>query len=165
VGNDLVADDAAGCAVHDFLGTRSLPAGTRLERLGVGGVALLDHLDGEEILVVVDAVSLGAKAGTVHVLGWDDLPHLPATPVSLHGIGIREAIEVGRRISPDLMPRRIVLVGIEGRCFDLVGAPMTREVAAAIGPAAAEVLRCVAEPERHPLVGVHPVPVGPGAVA
>jgi hydrogenase maturation protease len=111
--------------------------------LGLGGLSILDHLEGEENLVLVDAVSLGAPAGTVHVLAWEDLPCVFATPVSLHGIGLREAIEVGKRLTPDAMPHRVLLVGIEGRCFDLVGHPLTPEVAAAIGPAADEVIRCL----------------------
>lgn len=143
VGNDLVGDDAAGCHVYERLQDSVLPPGTRVELLGLGGLSVLDHLDGEENLVLVDAVSLGAPVGTVHVLPWDDLPSLYVTPVSLHGIGLREAIEVGRRITPEAMPRRVLLVGIEGRCFDLVGHPPTPEVAAAIGPAADEVIRCL----------------------
>jgi hypothetical protein len=65
------------------------------------------------------------------------------TPVSLHGIGLREAIEVGKRLTPDAMRHRVLLAGIEGRCFDLVGHPLTQEVAAAIGLAANEVIRCL----------------------
>jgi hydrogenase maturation protease len=143
VGNDLVADDAAGCHVHERLQEAILPPGTRTKFLGLGGLAILDHLEGEDNLVLVDAVSLGAPAGTVHVLAWDDLPCVYATPVSLHGIGLREAIEVGKRLMPEAMPRRVVLVGIEGRCFDLVGHPLTPEVAAAITPATDEVIRCL----------------------
>ena len=33
------------------------------------------------------------------------------------------------------MPERILLVGIEGRCFDRLGEAMTSEVAAAVIPA------------------------------
>jgi hydrogenase maturation protease len=143
VGNDLVADDAAGCHVYERLQGSVLPPGTRVELLGLGGLSVLDHLEGEENLVLVDAVSLGAPVGTVHVLAWEDLPCDYATPVSLHGIGLREAIEVGKRLTPGAMPHRVLLVGIEGRCFDLVGHPPTPEVAAAIGPAADKVLRCL----------------------
>jgi len=48
-----------------------------------------------------------------------------------------------KRLTPDAMPHRVLLVGIEGRCFDLVGHPPTPEVAAAIGPATDEVIRCL----------------------
>lgn len=139
VGNALVADDAAGPAVHEALLALGLPAATSLRLLGVGGLALLDELGGEELLVAVDAVHLGAPPGTVHEMDFDALPKAgPA--VTSHGIGLREAIEVGRRLYPERMPRRVVLVGIEGRCFDGLGEPMSPAVAAAI-PAAAERVR------------------------
>jgi hydrogenase maturation protease len=144
VGNALVGDDAAGCAVHDRLADRRLPAGVRLELLGVGGIRLLDLLEGEDALVAVDAVHFGAPPGTVHVLAWDDLPKV-STAVTSHGIGLREAIEVGRRLSPESMPSRVYLVGIEGRDFDRIGEGMTTAVAAAIEPAARAVLDLVGQ--------------------
>jgi hydrogenase maturation protease len=131
VGNALVGDDAAGCTVYDRLAARSAPPWLRLELLGVGGLALLDLLRGEEALVTVDAVQLGAPPGTVHVLPWRALPPAGAA-VTSHGIGLREAIEVGRRLFPERMPHLAWLVGIEGRSFDTVGEGCTPEVAAAL---------------------------------
>lgn len=141
IGNDLVADDAVGCAVHERLAAASLPEGVRLELLAAGGFRLLDALRDEEILIVVDAVQLGASAGTVHVLEWNDIPDAPGLPVTAHGIGIREVIDIGRILGDRRIPARITLVGIEGRDFDGVGRPMTPEVEAAVGEAAGEVLR------------------------
>ena len=143
VGNSLVGDDAAGCAVHDALISR-LPSRVRLRLLGVGGIALLDDLQGEENLIVIDAVQLGAAPGTVHVLAWDAIPASGGTAVSLHGLGIREAVAVGRMLYPEIMPRRIYLVGIEGRRFDQLGEEMTPAVAAAIDEAVSQVLRLIA---------------------
>ena len=140
IGNGLVADDAAGGAVFDHLSLCGLPALTRLEQLGTGGLALLDYLEGEPTLVVVDAVQLGAAPGTVHVLEWDQVPVSRGAAVSAHGIGVREAIEAGRQLYPERMPSRVVLVGIEGACFDQLGGPMTPSVAAAIPRAAQAVL-------------------------
>jgi hydrogenase maturation protease len=141
IGNDLVADDAAGCAVYRQLTQGRLWKEVRLEMLACGGVALLDRLAGERILIVVDAVQFGSAPGTVHVLDWDDLPSNTGEVVSAHGIGVREAIEIGRHLMPEAMPSRVLLIGIEGRCFDAVGEPMTAAVAAAVPRAANEVLR------------------------
>jgi hydrogenase maturation protease len=141
IGNDLVADDGVGKAVYDRLAEMSLPEGTRLAFLGLGGIDLLDQFDGEERLVVVDAVQMGAAAGTVHVLDWAGLPRMEPRPVSGHGIGVREAIEVGWRLYPERTPRLIHLVGVEGRVFDQLGRGLSTEVAAAVPLAVAEVLR------------------------
>ena len=145
IGNGLVADDAVGWAVYQRLSRRKLPPDTRLELLACGGMALLERMAGERLLVVVDAVQMGAPCGTVHVLDWDRLP-AAGQAVSAHGIGVREAVEMGRIILPGSVPREVVLIGIEGRCFDAVGEAMTPAVAAAVPRAARAVLRAVAAP-------------------
>jgi hydrogenase maturation protease len=144
IGNDLVADDGVGKVVHDRLGELPLPEGTRLAFLGLGGIDLLDQFEGEERLVVVDAMQLGGAAGTVHVLDWTGLPHMGPRPVSGHGIGVREAIEVGRRLYPERTPRLIHLVGVEGRVFDQLGRGLSAEVVAAVPQAVAAVLNLLA---------------------
>lgn len=139
IGNDLVADDGTGHAVHAELAARTLPEGVRLKLLGLGGMALLHEFAGEDVLVVVDAVQFGARPGTVHVLDWEDLPEGGAH-VSCHGIGIREAVEVSARLYPENTPKSVYLVGIEGKCFDQLGVGLSDEVVASVSVAADRVL-------------------------
>ena len=126
----------SGHAVHRILAARLPAAGMRLKLLGLGGMSLVDQFQGEEHLVVVDAVQLGAPAGTIHVLDWATLP-ASGCQFSCHGIGVREAIEVSRKLFPEMTPKIVHLVGIEGRCFDRLGEGLSDEVAAAVMPAAA----------------------------
>ncbi len=140
IGNELVADDGVGWAVYNHLRESPLPDDVRLVFLGLGGIDLLEEIDGEEVLIVVDGVQLGAPPGTIHILGWDRLPAPSPRPVSGHGIGIREAISVGRRLYPERVPQEIFLLGVEGRCFDQLGAGLTGEVALAVPEAAATVV-------------------------
>jgi hydrogenase maturation protease len=129
IGNELVADDAIGFEVHARLGAR-LRDDVRLVFCGVGGLALLDLLDGtEDAMVVVDAVSLGAPVGTVRCMALADLPWATGNPISAHGIGLRETLEIGEALYPERMPRSVTLVGIEGRCFDRPREHMSPEVA------------------------------------
>ncbi|WP_136795251.1 MULTISPECIES: hydrogenase maturation protease [Desulfosediminicola] len=141
IGNSIAGDDGAGAAVYEELRERQLPADVHLKFLGLGGIDLLEELAGEEVLVVVDAVQLGADCGTVHVLAWEQLPGMTERPVSGHGIGVKEAIEVGRKLYPERMPHTIWLVGIEGQCFDQLGEKLSESVAASIPVAADEVLQ------------------------
>jgi hydrogenase maturation protease len=141
VGNSLVGDDAAGCAVFESLAREPLPEGARVCLLGTGGISLLEMLAGESILIVVDAVQFGAKPGTVQILDWSELPPEHAQAVSAHGIGVRQAIDLGRTLYPGTFPRKLLLVGIEGMVFDTVGASLTPEVACAVEEAARAVRR------------------------
>lgn len=141
IGNELVADDGVGWTVFQALQKCLLPERVRLTFLGLGGIDLLEELDGEDLLVVVDAVQLGAQPGTVHRLGWQELPQAPGRPVSGHGIGVREALEIGARLYPQRLPRETLLLGIEGRCFDRLGQGLSPEVASAVP----EVVRTVSD--------------------
>ena len=151
IGNDLAADDGVGHAIFERLTSEDLPTGTRTRLLGVGGMALLDELDGEDLLVVVDAVQLGYEPGTIHILDWNQLPPVTLRPVSGHGIGIREAIGVAQRLFPEKTPQQVYLVGIEGKCFDQLGAGLSPEVADAVDIAVSKVLHLVDSSNRDTL--------------
>jgi hydrogenase maturation protease len=153
IGNDLVADDGVGHAVFHGLALRELPGSVRLRLSGLGGMAILEEFEGEELLLVVDAVQFGSRPGTVHLLSWEDLPQ-SSSHVSCHGIGIREAIEVSRKLYPEKTPDKVFLVGIEGRCFDQLGQGLSVEVAASVEPAIQKIVEMVAHvgPERDDLV-------------
>jgi hydrogenase maturation protease len=143
IGNDLVADDGIGHEVFGQLTKRALPEGVRVSLLGVGGMDLIEELDGEITLVVVDAVQFGAAPGTLHIMAWDQIPSQEVRPVSGHGIGVKEALQVCRRLYPERAAERIYLVGIEGACFDQVGAGLTPAVQAAVPRAVEEIIKLV----------------------
>jgi len=142
IGNDLVADDGVGHAVYEELTRRVLPETTRLKLLGLGGMALLHEFQGENLLIVVDAVQFGVAPGTVHVMNWGEIPG-GGSHVSCHGIGIREAIEVSRKLFPENTPIDVYLVGIEGKCFDQLGEGLTPAVAANVVHAADQVIEII----------------------
>lgn len=143
IGNELVADDAVGHAVFTQLAAQGLPGNVRLEYCGVGGIALLELLTGqEELMIVVDAVQLGDPIGTVRLWSWDELPVLEgSSAISAHGIGLKDTLVIGRTLYPERMPRQILLVGVEGRCFDQLGSAMSPEVAAAVPLAVAAICK------------------------
>ena len=151
-GNDLAADDGLGPAVYRELRTRTLPPGTRVFRLGVASLALLDELAAEDLLLLVDAVQLGGAPGTLHVLPWDRLPACAGAAVSLHGIGLRETLAVGQALFAHRMPRQATLLGVEGRCFDQLGAPLSPPVEAALPAVLTEIEDQIERCRSHPAV-------------
>lgn len=143
IGNELIADDAAGFEIYRLLQEQLTSSNVRLEFCGVGGIDMLPMLDGEDDMIVVDAVQLGYAAGTIHVISWDSLP-ISSSAVSAHGLGLRETIEIGNILYPEKMPKRITLVGVEGCCFNLTREFMTSEVENAIAKAVTTIEELVA---------------------
>jgi hydrogenase maturation protease len=104
---------------------------------------LLDAWAGLELVVIVDAVSSGAVAGTVHRVDPGDGP-LPADLglASTHAFSVSDALELGRAVGR--APQRVIVIGVEGAAFGM-GNPMTAEVERALDGVAASVLAELAE--------------------
>ncbi len=138
VGNPWRSDDAAGLhAAHALSGT--LPGGVEVLEEAGEPTSLLGAFEGADALWLVDAVSSGARAGTIHRLDAGSQP-LPAElfRTSTHHLGLAEAVELGRALGQ--LPPALVVFGIEGESF-APGDTLTPAVAAAV----AEVARQVAE--------------------
>jgi hydrogenase maturation protease len=130
---------AAVCLGSPFRGDDAVGA-LAAERLRASGVTvlecadeptrLLDEWGDLDTIVVVDAVVTGAPAGTVHRVDAGDGP-LPRGLglASTHAVGVAEALELGRTLGR--APRRVVVVGVEGRAFGM-GDELTPAVATAL---------------------------------
>jgi hydrogenase maturation protease len=125
LGNAWRGDDGAGTAV-----ARALGDDPRVLVHEGEPIALLDAWAGAAEVMVVDAVSSGAPAGTVHRLDAAAAP-LPATVArgSTHAFGLAETIELARTL--DRLPPRLMVYGIEGEDF-LAGDELSAPVRAAV---------------------------------
>ena len=145
VGNAWRGDDAAGLLAARLLGD-VLPD---LDVRNCEGdpVGLLDAWDGADTVWVVDAVSSGAKPGTVHRLEATEA-ELPRDlfGASTHVFGLAEAVELGRAL--DRLPERLVVFGVEGSRFN-AGDAVSPEVERAAADVAAQVEREVEECTRR----------------
>jgi hydrogenase maturation protease len=112
IGNDWRSDDAAGLEVAR--GLRA--AGMRALERGGEPTGLIDVWEGEEHVILVDAVSSGAAPGTIHRFDADAGP-LPARlfSASTHHLGVAEAVELGRSLGR--LPDKLEVIGIEGSRF------------------------------------------------
>jgi hydrogenase maturation protease len=135
VGNRWRSDDAVGLIVAERL-RGTVPGVEVLEREGEP-VALMDAWEGEEAVVIVDAVSSHGPPGRLHRLDVADGP-LPAElfAASTHHLGLAEAVELARALGR--LPAALVVIGVEGAVFD-AGDGLSPAVEAAVEPAAAAV--------------------------
>lgn len=132
VGNPWRRDDGAGPAVAEAVRERT---GRGVDVVALDGEAarIIDAWDGADLAVVVDAIRTGAEPGTVQRLDAAGPEPAAVPPASSHGLGVQHAVALGRALGR--LPRRLVLVGVEGAEFGHGSRP-TAAVAAAVEPAA-----------------------------
>ena len=110
-GNPLLGNDAAGLRVMALL--RELRPDLDVVEGGLGGLGLIPLMEGADRVIIVDATQGMGAPGEVRV--FSDLPPSGLFPLSLHDLGVVEAIQVARElgIAPGIM-----IVGIEGGAPD-----------------------------------------------
>lgn len=130
VGNPMRGDDGAGPAVAELLRGHRLP-GIEISVHSGETMDLLEAWAGAHEVYLVDAVSSGAPPGYIHrfELDSDELPRGWQSACSTHGMGLAEAIELGRALRK--LPRRLIVYGIEVGQLDH-GAPLSEPVEAAV---------------------------------
>lgn len=122
-------DDAAGRLAVRALGDR-LEEGIEISECQGTVIDLVSGWDQESSVLLVDAMVSGAPPGTIRRIDARAQP-LPDTgpPTSGHGLGIAEAVALARALG--CLPASLVVLAIEGGCFE-GGAPLTPAVAAAL---------------------------------
>jgi hydrogenase maturation protease len=145
LGNPLLGDDGAGLLLLSELEREAQPWGHRVEFLdgGTQGLMLLERVAGRPALLILDAVSLGAAPGTVHVLRDTEALGLD----SHHGQTAHEgnaAELLGAALLLGECPERVFVVGIEPAQVK-TGIGLSEPVAAALPEALAAARELMAE--------------------
>jgi hydrogenase maturation protease len=141
IGNRYRGDDAAGLEVAERVRARA-PEDVSVTVFEEEPTRLIDAFGGADVALVVDAVSTGAPAGTVHRFDASDAP-LPSRAFrsSTHALGVGDAVELARALGR--LPARIVVFGVEGIRFP-AREGMSPAVTDAVERASAAVLEEVA---------------------
>jgi hydrogenase maturation protease len=129
VGNSDRGDDAAGLEAARRIG-EAAPAHVRVIECAGDISDLVARLAEADRVILIDACSSGAPAGSVRrlVVAENPLPALGS--VSSHGFGLAEAIELARALGQ--LPASCILYLIEGERFD-TGAGISDTVLRGIG--------------------------------
>ena len=124
-------DDAIGVLVARVLAERGFET-----RACADASVVLALLEAGRRVVVVDAVVGGGPPGTVLRLDPGDLAGGPA-PLSSHGIGVAEAIELAGTLYGERIAAAVAIVGVAIDRPQRAAVELSPAVAAAIEPAAA----------------------------
>lgn len=120
VGNAYRGDDGAGLAVIDLLRAERQEGLPNAQLVDCDGDCslLLEMWDNADAVILIDAVSSGARPGTIYRIDALAQPcPLPGEVSfhSTHALGVSEALEMGRVLHQ--LPTRLILYGIEGKSF------------------------------------------------
>jgi hydrogenase maturation protease len=127
-GNRWRGDDAVGLLVAERL--RAELPGVEVLALEGEPAGLIDAWEGVDAVFVVDAVSSGSPAGTIHRVDatrrdlQDDVFR-----ASTHALGLAEAVALARALGR--LPGSLVVYGVEGTAFEAGGEPTAAVAAAA----------------------------------
>ena len=144
LGNDLLADDAAGIlaarGLREIFGpgsAKALSPTVDVVESSLSGVALLDLFLGYDKAIIIDAVQTGrAPPGTIHELAPEDLGSIVAP--SPHYTGLPELLELAKSL--DLhFPGEIAIFAIEVQDPHTIGGALSAPVQAALPDLAARV--------------------------
>lgn len=152
LGNPLMADDGVGLAALERLREEyEIPAGVELEDGGTWGMMLLPSIEEARELLLLDAVRTASPAGTLSLLGRDQLPLYFSHKISPHQIDMREVLAVAELRGN--LPSRLAVVGVEPELVEMrhslspsVEARVGDMVEAAVRQLAAWGHHCVAKP-------------------
>lgn len=112
-GNVFAGDDAVGIEVVREVAKEPWPDGVTIYEAGAPGLGMLDLMLGNDKAVIVDAV-LAAGMPPGQVIRWreEEVPRKETPPLSVHDIGVRDALEFGRKAMPEDLPDEVVVIGI-----------------------------------------------------
>jgi hydrogenase maturation protease len=113
LGNPLMADDGAGIAVAERLGSHPLPPGARAEAGDTDSLRLLSLWRGEAEVWLVDAILAGAPPGTIHRLSHDEVLSIPQRHAAAHFLSLPESLRWIAAARPDMAAVHYRLFGIE----------------------------------------------------
>jgi hydrogenase maturation protease len=150
LGNPVLGDDGVGWRVADEVeaalsgadGAGVPGPAVHVERLGVGGLTLMETISGYRAAILIDAAQFpGRPLGEVRSCPFSELEcggagHLD----SAHDVSLDSALELGRRLGAAL-PERIYAVTVQIEARDAFAEGLSPAVEAAVPEAVAAVLR------------------------
>ncbi len=112
VGNEALRDEGVGIHAVRALSREHLPPHVRLLDGGTGGLSLVARLEGVRRLVLVDAMDMGRRPGTIVTVRPEEIRRLHAADrLSLHGTGVLDVLELAGALG--LLPPEVYVVGVQ----------------------------------------------------
>ncbi|MDD1773662.1 MAG: hydrogenase maturation protease [Methanomassiliicoccales archaeon] len=144
IGSPIVSDDAVGIRVIERIRSLNLE-GVDVKDVSSSGLDLIELMLDYDTVVLVDAIiTSGHPVGTVLQLEEKDFAS-SVHGANPHDVNIATTIELGRRLQPERMPKRIAFVAVEVADTWTISYNMTPEVEKAIPRTVEKVIEILRE--------------------
>ena len=81
--------------------------------MGTGGMDILFQLEGQEKVIIIDAVMSGKKPGTIYRMKQEDLGDSKLNFLSLHDFNWQHGLALAEKTLGKNFPKEVVVVGVE----------------------------------------------------
>jgi hydrogenase maturation protease len=139
IGNPMLRDDGIGPRIIRELQGRISDPDIVFEETCMAGINLMEVLAGFDNVIIVDALRSDGKPGEVNWWKPHDFELRSRTFPSQHGIGILQALELGKALGQS-MPEEVNILAIGAEDITSFGESLTEEVEKAV-PVALEQIR------------------------
>lgn len=129
IGNILLCDEGVGVRVIEQMQKMHLPDNVELVDGGTAGADLMGVLAERQKVIVIDAVRADREPGTVLRFTADDLVRPGGVGMSLHELGLGEALTMTRQLGCE--PKDVVVFGIKPKDIKC-GLELSEEIAASV---------------------------------
>lgn len=140
VGNLILGDEGIGIHLVGELKKRSFPKNVEIHESGTSSFTFLNIAEGASHIIVLDAVRMGKRPGTIHKIDLvlTENSQSPPKLLSLHQLDLIATLEMAKGVWR--LPEKITVIGIEPKSFS-VGAKLSKPIAEAIPKAISEVMK------------------------
>ena len=139
LGNQLLCDDGVGIYIVREIKKQIKKANIVVEEASIGGLELLDRLQGYDKAILIDAVVTEKNpVGKLIKMKPEDLPSGSAT--TRHHVGLSEALDLGKKLGMHL-PKEIVIYGVEASDTRTFNETCTPQLAERIPEIALEIIK------------------------
>lgn len=142
VGNVLLSDEGVGIHIVRQLKKRDISKLVEIHEIGTSSFEFLNVIEGNSRVIIVDAVRMDEKPGTVKEIDLvieDDISLLPQF-TSLHQLDLISTLKMAKGVID--LPKKIVLIGIEPASLD-AGIELSKLVETAIPNAISEIIKSI----------------------
>ncbi len=130
IGNELAGDDIIGIkAVREV--EEIGPSEIDYKQISTGGLQVLESILGYDKVLIVDSVETNSPNKRILKLNSKDFSKATFL-ASPHDVNFPTALEIGRRTSPELMPKVIRIIGIEIPVQEFITDEVSKETMAKI---------------------------------